>query len=101
MPFTRYCQERGRFLQFTPSIPPHDNPSNRKKDRAMNTTSLKYRITRFISSLGGATLITFAGLQLISNYALPEGGQSDQATQVAKVTQAATRMASSDQQSAQ
>lgn len=63
----------------------------------MNTT-LKYRITRFIGSLGGAALITFTGLQLIANYALPEAGPSDQAT---RANEMATRVASSDQRRAE
>ncbi len=38
--------------------------------------NLKQRITRTLASLAGAALVTFTGLQLIVDYALPERSAS-------------------------
>jgi hypothetical protein len=70
MPWARYGQEVGQFLQLSPSIHTAGNGKQPQRTRTMNT-QLTTRIARTASSFAAAALITFTGLHLIASYALP------------------------------
>jgi hypothetical protein len=68
--------------------PPADTGKNHQGNCTMNS-QLKTRIAHRVAAIAASTLITFTGLQLITNYALPPQS-AEQAVVLAANTSAPT-----------